>query len=72
MDSKPLEVSKTLTNAVGAAITKEMFSDITGLRVDVVRGMMYSGQLPTLKVGKRRLINYALFNKECLEEEFEF
>lgn len=55
--------------AVGPIITKERFSAVSGLRVDQVRGMMANGYLPTLKVGKHRMINMALLTQECLQEE---
>lgn len=56
---------------VGPLVTKERFSEASGLRVDQVRGMIANGYLPTLKVGKHRMINMALLTQECLEEKIE-
>lgn len=62
---------KIFVSRIGSVVTKELFAELSGLSVGAVKTMMYSGDLPTVKVGKRRLINYALFSKECLDEEFE-
>lgn len=58
-------------SAIGPIVTKECFSAVSGLRVDQVRGMMANGYLPTLKIGKHRMINMALLTQECLQEEIE-
>jgi hypothetical protein len=55
-------------SAVGPIVTKERFSEASGLRVDQVRGMIANGYLPTLKIGKHRMINMALLTQGCLEE----
>ena len=57
--------------AIGPIVTKEWFSSVSGLRIDQVRGMMANGYLPTLKIGKHRMINMALLTRECLQEEIE-
>ena len=51
--------------------TKERFAELTGLEVGVVRGMLEKGHLPTVKVGKYRLINLALLSGELLKEVWE-
>lgn len=50
-------------------MTKERFSHLTGLSVDTVEGQIRRGYLPTRKIGKRLLINLALLQAECLDEE---
>lgn len=47
--------------------TFERFALASGLSVDCVRGMAERGQLPTLKIGKRRLVNVVLLLKECVQ-----
>lgn len=49
--------------------TKERFAELTGLEVGVVRGMMDRGYLPTVKVGRHRLINIAAVHAACLEDQ---
>lgn len=52
-------------------MTKARFSEISGLTEETLRGMIERGHLPTLKVGKHRMINVALLTKECLDQDFE-
>ncbi|MEY8197990.1 MAG: hypothetical protein RPS47_01985 [Colwellia sp.] len=66
---EPAERPNISQGAVGPIITKERFSAVSGLRVDQVRGMMANGYLPTLKIGKHRMVNMALLTQECLQEE---
>lgn len=51
--------------------TKERFSELTGLGVEVVRGMLERGHLPSVKVGKHRLINMVLLTDELQKEVWE-
>lgn len=52
-------------------MTKARFSEISGLSEETLRGMIERGHLPTLKVGKHRMINVALLTKECLDQDYE-
>lgn len=52
-------------------VTKARFSELSGLSEEILRGMIERGHLPTLKVGKHRMINVALLTKECLDQDFE-
>jgi hypothetical protein len=60
--------SKFVTS--GPVVTKAMFSEITGLRPDIVRGMVERGQLPSVKIGKHRMINLARLTSDVLESEY--
>lgn len=53
-------------------VTKRLFAESTGLTEETVRGMIDKGHLPSLKVGKHRLVNVALLTKAALESEFEY
>ncbi len=55
----------------GPVVTKGFFAECSGLRVDQVRGMISNGYLPTIKIGKHRLINLALLTQECLDAELD-
>lgn len=59
------------TVSAGPIVTKKLFSQLSGLSEEVIRGMIDKGHLPTVKVGKHRMVNVALLTKESLEEEFE-
>ncbi len=48
-------------------MTKERFALLSGLGEDVVRGMVSRGQLPTLKVGRHRMINLERLRYRCRE-----
>ncbi len=52
-------------------VTRERFSEMSGLGEETIRGMVEKGHLPTMKVGKHRMINLALLNESCLKEVWE-
>ncbi|WP_308365134.1 MULTISPECIES: hypothetical protein [unclassified Microbulbifer] len=55
----------------GPYMTRERFSQVTGLPEGIVRGMIEKGHLPSTKIGKHRLVNTALLTKEALEQAYE-
>ena len=48
---------------------RERFAELTGFSVETVRGWEAKGYLPTIKVGKHRLVNLAALTRQALEEE---
>ncbi|MFC3282850.1 DNA-binding protein [Litchfieldella rifensis] len=50
-------------------MTIERFSQLSGLDEGVIYGHVRRGYLPTIKVGRYRLINVALLNAQCLQAE---
>jgi len=52
-------------------MTRERFSLLSGLGDEVVRGMLERGQLPSVKVGRHRLVNVARLMVESLSEVCE-
>lgn len=62
---------KSAMPSAAPIMTKARFSEISGLTEETLRGMIERGHLPTLKVGKHRMINVALLTKECLAQDFE-
>lgn len=48
-------------------MTKERFAQVTGLPEGVVQGHINKGYLPTIKTGKRRVINVAKITSDCIE-----
>lgn len=48
-------------------VTKERFAEISGLEVGVVRGMLDRGYLPSVKMGRHRLVNVAALQAGCLD-----
>ncbi|WIX31596.1 DNA-binding protein [Salinicola sp. JS01] len=50
-------------------MTIERFSELSGLSHDVIKGQLQLGNLPLFKIGRRRMVNVALLNAECLQAE---
>ena len=55
----------------GPVVTKKLFSQLTGLSEETIRGMINRGHLPTVRIGRHRLVNVALITKEALESEYD-
>ncbi|MGO2244854.1 MAG: DNA-binding protein [Halomonas sp.] len=50
-------------------MTIEHFSQLSGQDEGVLQGHIRRGYLPTIKVGRYRMINVALLNAQCLSAE---
>lgn len=50
-------------------VSQEQFSELVGLSPDVIRAWINRGLIPTVKIGKRRLINVAKLTQEMMELE---
>ena len=50
-------------------LTKERFAELSGLEVGVVRGMLDRGYLPSVKLGRHRLVNLAILLLRCAETD---
>ncbi|MEZ0231416.1 MAG: hypothetical protein ACAH12_01135 [Methylophilaceae bacterium] len=51
-------------------ISRQKFAEMIGMSEGIIEGWMNRGYIPTLLIGKHRLINLALLNKLALEQEF--
>ncbi|MAR92176.1 MAG: hypothetical protein CML06_15045 [Pseudomonadales bacterium] len=71
MDETPLNSTSPGLVSAGPIVTKRLFSQLTGLTEETIRGMIERGYLPTVKIGKHRMVNVALITKDALETEFE-
>jgi excisionase family DNA binding protein len=49
-----------------------LYADLIGVSEDTVRGWVESGTLPTVKVGRRRLINRALISDSLKKDRTIF
>ena len=47
--------------------TKSKFSALTGLSEDTIRSLIQRGSLPSIKVGRHRLVNVALITQSALD-----
>lgn len=57
--------SPNIPNTPVPVMTKDRFSELSGLEPGVIRGMIDRGQLPTIKIGRHRLINVLALSREC-------
>lgn len=48
-------------------MTMDQYAKLSGLTPRTIDGMIQRGHLPTVKVGKRRMVNVALRTVECLQ-----
>ena len=70
MSGNSADDMKSLSLAPGPVVTKHMFSQISGLGEETIRGMVNKGYLPTVKIGKHRMVNLALLTKDVLDSEY--
>ncbi|MBB3191395.1 helix-turn-helix domain-containing protein [Halomonas cerina] len=49
-------------------MTIERFAELSGLEQGVVYGHIRNGHLPAVKVGKYRMFNIALLQRQCLHQ----
>lgn len=47
----------------------DRFAELVGVTPDVVRGWLDKGYVPAMKIGRYRLVNIALLNREALEAD---
>lgn len=52
-------------------LTRERFAEMTGLPLAVLVAQCERGYWPTVKVGKRVLVNVELVRKQALDREFK-
>ncbi|BBL72791.1 hypothetical protein [Methylogaea oryzae] len=50
-------------------MSRERFAELTGLSIGVIDGWTERNYLPTVLIGKHRLVNLVLLHKQCLEAE---
>lgn len=48
---------------------RERFAELSGLELGIVDNWIDRGYLPTVKIGRHRLVNLVLLVKECAESE---
>jgi len=50
-------------------MTQERFAQLSGLSEGQVRGQIEKGHLPSLKIGRVRLVNVAALSQDALDKE---
>lgn len=69
MELEELEPSK-LIGPQQDVETVESWAERNGLTCGTARAWAYKGVIPTIKLGKRRMVNSALFRSWLLEQEW--
>jgi len=69
MELEELEPSKLIAPQQDVE-TVEAWAERNGLTCSMARAWVYRGVLPTVKLGKRRMINSALLRSWLLEQEW--
>ncbi len=60
-----------ITNAPSPLVMDPVrFAELTGVTLDTIRGWINRDQIPTTKIGRRRMINLVLLEKELLQAEY--
>lgn len=66
------EIPKPVMPTVNVPVmTREQFASLSGLGEDVVRGMIEKGHLPSIKIGRHRLVNIVLLTMNSLTEVWD-
>ena len=56
-------------SALVPIMTKDRFSDLSGVSPEVLRGWLDRGYLPSMRIGKHRLINMVALVKQASEAD---
>lgn len=64
-----MDEQKQLILIATPVMTQERFSQLSGLTEGQVRGQIEKGHLPSIKVGRVRLVNVAVLSRDALEQE---
>lgn len=67
------EVTPSLLYGAPPVLPWEVFADWIGMsdETGVVKGWIDRGYVPTLKIGKRLMVNVALFQRQLVEEFYQ-
>ena len=68
-ECKTVDEQKQIILLATPVMTQERFAQLTGLTEGQVRGMIEKGHLPSLKIGKPRLVNIAALSQDALDKE---
>lgn len=63
-----MEQSTPINTLSVPVMNKERFSDLTGVPIGVIEGWVNRGYIPTIVIGKHRLINLVQLTQDCIEQ----
>lgn len=69
-ENSTLNLPATTAN-LGVIVTRERFSQATGLTEETIRNMVYRGYLPSVLIGRHRMINVVALTKHLESLDFD-
>ena len=69
MDRPAPAQSPFAISVISPVVTKERFAHLSGLTEGVIQGMIEKGHLPSVKIGRHRLINLVCLAASCEEAQ---
>lgn len=61
----PIDLQAFRLSLFFPVMTKEKFAEFSGLAEGVIQGMIEKGHLPSIKIGRYRLVNVARLAEDC-------
>lgn len=68
MDRPAAAQSRNAISVFSPVVTKERFARLSGLTEGVIQGLIEKGHLPSVKIGRHRLINLVVLASDCGQE----
>ena len=68
-ECKTVDEQKQIILLATPVMTQERYSQLTGLTEGQVRGQIEKGHLPSLKIGRVRMVNIAALSQQALDME---
>ncbi len=68
-ECKTVDEQKHVILIATPVMTQERFAQLSGLTEGQVRGQIEKGHLPSLKIGRVRLVNVAALSQDALDKE---
>jgi hypothetical protein len=65
MEGQPNQVQQVLV-----PVTRERFSELSGLELNIVESMVRNRSIPTIKIGKHVLVNVPQLYEVCMDQEY--
>lgn len=60
----------TFLPVLSPVMTREKFAELSGLTEGVIQGMIEKGHLPSVKIGRHRLVNLIRLTETCVNGAF--
>tara|TARA_R110002096_G_scaffold355290_2_gene548500 strand:+ start:6551 stop:6799 length:249 start_codon:yes stop_codon:yes gene_type:complete len=68
-ECKTVDEQKQIILLATPVMTQERYSQLTGLTEGQVRGQVEKGHLPSLKIGRIRMVNIAALSQQAMDKE---